>query len=148
MQANRARDTTPELALRRALLKLGLRFGTHATDLPGRPDIVLRRARVAVFCDGDFWHGREWPALRRALQRRANASYWIAKIRANRLRDKRTRRALRRMGWHVVSVWESEVTRDPHRAALSVKVAVSLRLPPAVAQRGSHRRAARKGTAA
>ena len=57
-QANPSRDTRPELSLRRALWKLGLRFRTHAPDLPGRPDIVVRGVKLAVFCDGDFWQCR------------------------------------------------------------------------------------------
>jgi len=126
-QANPCRNTRPELSLRRALWKLGLRIRTHATDLPGRPDIVMRRLKIAVFCDGDFWHGRCWPALKRALQQRANPSYWIAKIGTNRQRDTRSRRALRHLGWHVISLWETDIQRDPEQAALVVKAAVDSR---------------------
>jgi DNA mismatch endonuclease (patch repair protein) len=129
MQANRARDTLPELQLRQALSRLGLRYRLHSSGLPGRPDIVFPRARLAVFCDGDFWHGRRWRALRRALKRRANAAYWIAKIGTNRQRDTRSRRALRRLGWHVVSLWETDIRRDPEHAALVVMAAVDSRLP-------------------
>lgn len=145
-RANRARDTSPELALRRALWGLGVRYRIHATDLPGRPDIVLRKARVAVFCDGDFWHGRGWRALRLALQRRANASYWIAKIKSNRLRDARSRRALRRLGWHVIALWETDIKRDPEQAARVIKTAVEARLVQA--KPGQRRAPPRKGSAA
>ena len=127
-QANPPRDTRPERLLRRTLWKLGLRFRTHASDLPGCPDIVVRRVKIAVFCDGDFWHGRRWPALRRALQRRANPSYWVAKIGSNRLRDARSRRRLRRLGWRVIGLWESDIQRDPKGAALAVKAEVDSRL--------------------
>ncbi len=127
-QANPPRDTGPELSLRRALWRLGLRFRTHAADLPGRPDIVMRGLKIAVFCDGDFWHGRHWPILKRALRRRANPTYWIAKINSNKQRDKLTRRKLRRLGWHVVSLWESDIQRNPEQAALVVKTVVDSRL--------------------
>jgi DNA mismatch endonuclease (patch repair protein) len=120
-RANRKRDTRHELLLRRTLRKLGVRFRTHDTGLPGCPDIVLRDAHVVVFCDGDFWHGRRWPTLKRALARRANADYWIAKIQANRRRDSQKRRLLRRLGWTVISFWETDIKRNPERAALTVK---------------------------
>ncbi len=126
-QANRPRDTGPELALRRALLRLNLRFRTYPGDLPGRPDIVMRGLKIAVFCDGDFWHGRHWPILKRALRRRANSTYWIAKIKSNEQRDKVSRRKLRRLGWFVVSLWEGDILRDPERAALMVKSMVDSR---------------------
>jgi DNA mismatch endonuclease (patch repair protein) len=120
-KANRSRDTLHEVELQDALKSLGLDFERHREDLPGKPDIVFPLNRVAVFCDGDFWHGRNWPTLRRALQRRANPSYWIAKIRANRQRDVRCRRALMRLGWLVVSLWETDIRRNPESAALTLK---------------------------
>jgi DNA mismatch endonuclease (patch repair protein) len=73
---------------------------------------VFERARLAVFCDGDFWHGRRWPRLREQLARRANPDYWIAKIATNRARDRRDRRALRVAGWTVVRVWETDVRKS------------------------------------
>src|SRR5947199_2127320 len=83
-QANRKRDTKPELLLRRALWALGLRYRKHVGGLAGNPDVVFKAARVVVFCDGDFWHGRDWPTLQAQLRRRHNADYWIAKIGRNR----------------------------------------------------------------
>lgn len=127
-QANRPRDTLAELGLRRALWKLGLRYRTHWRGLPGRPDVVFPKARLAIFCDGDFWHGRNWRQLSASLQRHANASYWIAKIAANRARDGRTRRALHRLGWQVVKVWEGEIRNDPDSIALQVKRTLDARL--------------------
>src|SRR5262245_56757014 len=86
-RANRKKDTAHELLLHRELWRLGLRYRMHVAGLPGSPDLVFRRARVVVFCDGDFWHGRHWKKLRADLQRRHNAAYWIAKIARNRERD-------------------------------------------------------------
>jgi DNA mismatch endonuclease (patch repair protein) len=85
--------------------------------LPGRPDLVLPSAKLAVFCDGDFWHGRDWRARRRRLAQGANASYWIPKILANRARDRRVSRQLLALGWAVVRVWESDVVKDAHKVA-------------------------------
>ncbi len=100
-------DTAPELVLRSALHRLGLRFRTHARDLPGRPDIVFRRSRVAVFVDGAFWHGFRFPAWRDKL-----SPYWQAKIQRNRVRDRHNFRKLRRLGWTVVRVWDHQINRD------------------------------------
>lgn len=101
-RANRRTDTAHELLLRKALWRLGLRFRKHVATLPGTPDLVFPRARVVVFCDGDFWHGRDWPRLRRELARRHNAGYWIAKIARNRQRDRAQSRVLTREGWLVI----------------------------------------------
>lgn len=151
-QANPPRDTRPELLLRRALWRLGLRYRTHVRHLPGCPDIALSRTRVAVFCDGDFWHGRNWRVLKRALERRANATYWVAKIGANRQRDTRSRRALRRLGWQVITLWETDIHRDPERAALLVQAAATARLPvsdaPGTSGRAHRRPPPRKGRTA
>ncbi|MBI5617507.1 MAG: very short patch repair endonuclease [Gammaproteobacteria bacterium] len=88
MRGNRKRDTKPEMLLRRALWRAGYRYRLHVSGLPGRPDLVFPRARVAVFCDGDFWHGRDWLVLREKLERRANPGYWIPKIEMNIRRDR------------------------------------------------------------
>src|SRR5258708_39840100 len=79
-KATRNKNTRPELVLGRCLWQLGLRYRKNVRTLPGAPDVVFFRARVAVFCDGDFWHGNNWKRLRVQLKKRHNAHYWIAKI--------------------------------------------------------------------
>jgi DNA mismatch endonuclease (patch repair protein) len=120
-QRNRSRDTKAEVVLRKELWNRGLRYRLHASDLPGKPDIVFRRARVAVFCDGDFWHGRRWRERQEKLARGSNAPYWTAKIGANVARDRRNTRLLRAAGWIVVRLWETDVLRDVTRAATKVE---------------------------
>ena len=110
--SSRKVDTKPELILRRALWRKGLRYRKNCRDLPGNPDIVFRGSRVVVFVDGDFWHGRDWPTLKAKLKRGHNAEYWLRKIERNTARDREKDRALRMAGWHVLRVWESEVYRD------------------------------------
>jgi DNA mismatch endonuclease Vsr len=83
-RANRKQDSRHEILLRSELTKLGLRYRKYASDLLGNPDLVFRTAKIVVFCDGDFWHGRDWVKLKRKLLRRHNANYWIAKIASNR----------------------------------------------------------------
>jgi DNA mismatch endonuclease (patch repair protein) len=106
------------------LWRLGIRYRLHAADLPGKPDIVFRAARVVVFCDGDFWHGRRWSERREKLKRGINASYWTAKIAANMARDRRIARLLRRQGWTVVRLWETDILRDPGRGVARVLRAI------------------------
>lgn len=123
MRGNRAQDTQPEIMLRRALWMMGARYRKNVTRLPGKPDLVFHKARVAVFCDGDFWHGRKWKSLRHKLEDRANASYWVKKIEANRRRDRRTTARLRRAGWRVIRVWEGDVRHDPSAVAAKILAA-------------------------
>jgi DNA mismatch endonuclease (patch repair protein) len=103
----RGKNTQPELQLARALHVLGYAPEHHAGDLAGRPDFVYRNARVVVFVDGDFWHGWHFQAWRHKLTRQ-----WELKISANRARDARKRRALRRDGWTVIRIWEHQIKRD------------------------------------
>jgi DNA mismatch endonuclease (patch repair protein) len=123
-QRNRSRDTKAELLLRKELWRRGFRYRLHASDLPGKPDIVFRRARVVVFCDGDFWHGRHWRSRREKLARGANAVYWTAKIATNVARDRRNTRLLRAAGWTVVRLWETDILRNVGRAATRVETAL------------------------
>lgn len=107
------RDTTPELLLRRLLWARGFRYRISVKGLVGRPDLVFSSARLVVFCDGDFWHGRHWMTQRKKLLAGSNAEYWIAKIESNRRRDRRTTRLLRQQNWRVLRFWEGEILRDP-----------------------------------
>lgn len=102
-------DTACEQALRSSLWEAGLRYRKHAADLPGRPDILFPKARIAVFCDGDFWHGRDWEARRRKLAAGSNAEYWLAKIRRNMERDRENTARLESLGWTVLRFWETDI---------------------------------------
>jgi DNA mismatch endonuclease (patch repair protein) len=128
-KANRARDTGPELLLRRAIWRLGLRYRLHDDRLLGAPDIVLKRHGAVVFVDGDFWHGRHWRKRRARLAAGANARYWIAKIERNRSHDRGISRALKRLGWTVIRVWESDVQSDPDRIAREIATGIFRRVP-------------------
>lgn len=110
MSRIRGKGTKPELAIEAALAATDLVFETHARDLPGRPDFVIREARVAVFVDGDFWHGRNFADWRLKLSEK-----WESKIAANVARDRRNRRRLRADGWMVIRIWEHHVKADAAR---------------------------------
>lgn len=123
MRATRQRDTTAELEIRRLLHRKGLRYRIDERvipDLRSRADIVFRRARVAVFIDGCFWHccprHRTFP--------RSNASWWRDKLNQNQERDRRTASRLRKEGWKVLRIWEHI---DPRQAAQRIGAIVRLR---------------------
>lgn len=124
--ASRVKSKTPskhtkaEVLLRRALWHRGARYRLHADWLPGKPDLIFRGPKVAVFVDGDFWHGRDWERQRDRLRRRKNASYWIAKIEYNQERDGRNNQKLADLGWHVLRFWETDVKAAPEEAAAEV----------------------------
>lgn len=107
MQGNKRRDTRPELAVRRAVHALGLRYFVDRAPLPGlrrRADLVFPRLRLAVFVDGCFWHG----CPDHHTVARTNAEYWANKVSENRQRDADTDRRLAEAGWTVLRVWEHE----------------------------------------
>src|SRR5579864_4142331 len=117
MRLVRSRDTTPELLLRKALRAAGLRFRTYAANLPGKPDIVIESQRLAIFIDGDFWHGGQWrrrrlTSLEEQFRQTESRAYWLRKIRRNMDRDCRATAALIESGWTVFRLWESEVRSD------------------------------------
>jgi DNA mismatch endonuclease (patch repair protein) len=121
MRSNRPRDTRPELALRKAMHRLGLRYRVSARPLPGihrTADVVFVRAKVAVFLDGCFWHGcpeHHTVAI-------TNADYWAEKVRHNRQRDIETDEILSSSGWQVIRVWEHEdTTAAAERIATAVR---------------------------
>lgn len=102
----RQRDTAPELALRSALHRRGLRFRKNVKGLPGSPDIVFTRARLAVFVDGNFWHGHDFDAWKDRLQ-----PFWRAKIERNIERDAQNVADLEALGWQVLRVWEKDIKK-------------------------------------
>jgi DNA mismatch endonuclease Vsr len=109
MAAIRRENTKPELTVRGALWRLGARYRLHAAELPGKPDIVVRRARKAIFVHGCLWHLHEGCPLARVPTSRPE--YWPAKLARNKERDRRNLEELRRLGWSVEIVWECE-TKD------------------------------------
>jgi DNA mismatch endonuclease (patch repair protein) len=103
---------------------LGLRFRKNVKDLPGKPDIVFPRERVAVFCDGDFWHGRNWKEKKEKIKQGSNAPYWLSKIEANMERDKRHNVNLQSLCWTVLRFWESDILADSNAAATKIREVV------------------------
>lgn len=119
--SSRKSGTRCELKLRRALWAAGLRYRLDTDDLPGKPDLVFRGPRIALFCDGDFWHGKDWDQRKARLEQGHNAPYWVAKIERNRARDRARDLELVRRGWTVVRVWESEIHGQLERVVRQVR---------------------------
>lgn len=120
LSGSKSSDTKPEILLRSAIWRLGLRFRKNARQLPGKPDVVFSRERIAVFCDGDFWHGRNWRERKNKLEKGANSAYWIPKIQANIDRDRVHNKQLRQEGWTVIRVWETDIIADPMKVAVMI----------------------------
>jgi DNA mismatch endonuclease, patch repair protein len=112
MRSIRSHDTKPERVIRSLLHSRGYRFRKHARNITGSPDIVFSALRVAVFVDGDFWHG-----YRFAMWSAKLAPYWKEKIERNRARDRRNFASLRRSGWKVLRIWEHEIRSNPLQCA-------------------------------
>ncbi len=106
----RGKDTSPELLVRAELKRCRIAFTTHDRRLPGCPDVIINSKRIAVFVDGDFWHGWRFPLWKHKLSPK-----WQDKITATRIRDRRNFRKLRRQGWRVVRIWEHQIECDPGR---------------------------------
>lgn len=132
-------DTKHEVVLRKELWARGLRYRKDVTKLPGRPDIVFRAARVIVFCDGDFWHGRNWEERKQKLREGHNAPYWLAKIERNMERDRARTELLESEGWRVLRFWETDVLRDPGLAADQIESAVTTSSSSSSTLREGHR---------
>jgi DNA mismatch endonuclease (patch repair protein) len=118
----KSRDTKPELLMARLLRAAGLKYRRATDHLPGKPDFILVEARVAVFVDGDFWHGKDYAEWEHKL-----SPYWLKKIPRNMARDKKNDRLLRAAGWSVVRIWESGLTRRPAWQVGRIKRALSRR---------------------
>ena len=115
MAAIPSKATRPEITLRKALWHHNLRYRVNYKALPGKPDIVFTKQKVAIFCDGDFWHGHNWAvrslsSLDEELE--GYSEYWRTKILRNIERDEETNKALKALGWTVLRIWESDIKRD------------------------------------
>lgn len=99
------KNTKIELILRKALWHKGIRYRTNYTQLPGKPDIVLTKYKIAIFCDGEFFHGYDWINQKEKLKNSNNSQYWINKISKNISRDEKIDKELFALGWTVVHFW-------------------------------------------
>lgn len=105
MQHIHSKDTRIEVVLRKALWAKGYRYRKNWSELPGKPDIVLIKYKIAIFCDSEFFHGKDWEVLKPRLEKGNNPDYWIPKITRNMERDMETDKKLLFLGWTVLHFW-------------------------------------------
>ena len=111
MQHIRSQDTRIEVLLRKALWAKGYRYRKNVRSLPGKPDIVFTRYKIAIFCDGEFFHGKDWEVLRPKLEKSNNSQFWISKISRNRERDDEVNKKLLFEGWTVIRFWGEDIKK-------------------------------------
>lgn len=108
MSRIRYKDTVAEMMLRKSLYSKGIRYRLNVKSLPGKPDIVFFKDKIAIFVDGDFWHGKDW----NKLQLRLSNGYWLKKISGNIKRDRLVTLKLEKGGWMVFRFWESDIKKN------------------------------------
>lgn len=105
------KDTGIEVTLRKALWNKGYRYRKNDKRLPGKPDIVLTKYKIAIFCDSEFFHGKDWEVLKSQLEKGKNADFWIKKISKNQQRDEEVNKQLQYLGWTVIRFWGKDITK-------------------------------------
>ena len=112
MSNSKNKDTSIELKLRKALWEKGYRYRKNYNKLPGKPDIVLTKYRIVIFCDSEFFHGKDWEKLKLQLEKGKNSEFWINKISKNIERDEKIEKELNFMGWTVIRFWGKDINKN------------------------------------
>ena len=129
------KDTSIEIKLRKALWHKGYRYRKNYKKLPGSPDIALTKYKIAIFCDSEFWHGKDWDKLHEKLKSGNNPKYWTKKIAENIERDHEKDQMLKAMGWRVLHFWENDIDNSLEICVRTVEEAVIESLECEVGQR-------------
>ncbi len=124
MQNIKSKDTSIELMLRKALWDEGYRYRKNYKVLPGKPDIALTKYKIAIFCDSEFFHGKDWEVLRARLNRSDKGDYWIRKIERNMARDREVEKKLQYLGWKVIRFWGKDIKKDPTECVRVIEEAI------------------------
>lgn len=127
MSSIKSKDTTPERVLGSAMWRSGIRYRKHYSVI-GTPDFVILNKKIAIFCDGDFWHGNNWRVRNRESLEEELAKYsdyWVKKIKSNINRDKEVNQKLKELGWKVLRFWESDIMKDVDYCVSTVITAIS-----------------------
>ena len=116
-----SKNTKIEVILRKALWNAGFRYRKNYDKLPGKPDIALTKYKIAIFCDGEFFHGKDWEVLKPKLEKGNNPDFWIKKITRNQQRDDEVNKQLLFMGWTVIRFWGNEIKKNPEQCVKVVE---------------------------
>ena len=125
MQSNKSKGTKPELVLAKAMWALGLRYRKNSGSIFGKPDFSFKKYKVAVFVDGEFWHGKDWG--RKKAEIKGNREFWITKIERNIRRDMEVTGRLKAEGWTVLRFWSNDVVKNAGCHAEKVKEIIQAR---------------------
>lgn len=120
----KGKDTSIEVTLRKALWARGYRYRKNYKQLPGSPDIVLTKYKIAIFCDSEFFHGKNWDSLKAKLEKGKNPGYWVKKIERNMERDLEKDRLLRFEGWTVIHFWGKDILKDTDQCIKVIEEAI------------------------
>ena len=120
----KSKDTSIEVSLRRALWKKGYRYRKNYSALPGKPDIVLTKYRIAIFCDGELFHGKNWEVLKPRLLKGNNPDFWVKKIERNMKRDDENDERLLFLGWTVIHFWGNDILKNTDQCVKVVEEAI------------------------
>lgn len=124
MQHIRSKDTQIEIILRKALWHKGYRYRKNDKSLIGKPDIVMTKYHIAIFCDSEYFHGKDWPELEKRILKGSNSQYWYGKIKRNMERDAEVTMTLRREGWTVLRFWGNDIKKNIDACVQAVDEAV------------------------
>ena len=127
MQNIRSRDTKIEVILRKALWEKGIRYRKNYSKIPGKPDIAITKYRIAVFCDSEFFHGKDWEQLKPRLMKGDNGEFWVKKIGRNREHDEKVNRELKALGWVVIRFWGDDIKKRTDKCVGIIEEAVNRR---------------------
>lgn len=120
----KSKDTSIEVSLRRALWKKGYHYRKNYSALPGKPDIVLTKYRIAIFCDGELFHGKNWEVLKPRLLKGNNPDFWVKKIERNMKRDDENDKRLLFLGWTVIHFWGNDILKNTDQCVKVVEEAI------------------------
>ena len=124
MRNIKSSDTKIEIILRKALWSKGYRYRKNMASLPGKPDIVLTKYKIAIFCDGEFFHGKDWEVLKPKLYNSNNGEFWIKKISRNIERDDEVNKSLLFIGYTVIRFWGNEIKKNPEECVKVIEEAI------------------------
>ena len=124
MAAIKNKDTKIEVILRKALYKKGYRYRKNYKELPGKPDIAITKYKIAIFCDSEFFHGKDWEKLKEQLIKSNNSDFWIDKISKNIQRDDDVNKQLNALGWTVLRFWGKDIKKHTDDCITAIEEAV------------------------
>ena len=120
----KSHDTEIEIKLRKALWNRGYRYRKNLKYLPGKPDIAITKYKIAIFCDSEFFHGKDWNEQRKHLSKSNNSEYWINKIERNMKRDDEVNHMLRCLGWKVLRFWGNDIKKNVDECVKVIEEAI------------------------